>query len=172
MKIPMSRSLLFVGFVFAVGLIAGCRDRGKDKAEPWYTRCLELEGKGELGRAEDACNAAIAADPKSKSGMAAAAKLKEIGPDIEAHRKAANEVATERIKEAAAARQADADSLRAKVSRQRWGVMDDSCAAKGRPPKCYRYSGGTTNQNEAVATADGCVTQGQGYVDFYFCCPK
>ncbi len=59
----------------AVGLLAlGCRD----KAQPAYDACLEAETKNDYPLAVKNCEAAIAADPTSTAGKAAAAKATEI----------------------------------------------------------------------------------------------
>jgi hypothetical protein len=60
--------------------IAGllCLSACADKAKSDYTRCVQLDVQGDVGGAWDACNSAVAADPTSKSGRAAAAKLAEM----------------------------------------------------------------------------------------------
>jgi hypothetical protein len=74
-------SLVIVGSFL---MLAGCTD----KAEPDYTRCLDLETKGETQNARDACNAAVTADPNSKSGKAAAAKVTELQAKLDVKLKA------------------------------------------------------------------------------------
>lgn len=162
MESPMPKkfTIILVPIVVALASVTGC----KDKADPWYRTCLNREAEN-VKLAADACEKAVAADPQSKSGIAAAQKLKEMKPAIE-------EAERQEAKEKAESTVEAAKSLRQKVKRQRWDVMDDSCTSQGKPAKCYRYSGGTTDQNETVARADGCVPQGKGYVDFYFCCSK
>ena len=51
-----------------------------DGAKPSYERCVQLQAKGNLKEAIDACYAAIAADPMSSSATAALTKLEEIRP--------------------------------------------------------------------------------------------
>jgi hypothetical protein len=63
-----SRTLLVVALV--VGAI-GC----SDKAKPKYEECVALETKWKTLEARDACKAAAALDPNSKSGKLAAGKL-------------------------------------------------------------------------------------------------
>jgi len=55
-----------------------------DKATPDYTRCVELETKGQNIGARAACSAAANADPRSKDGVAAAAKMAEIDKKVAA----------------------------------------------------------------------------------------
>lgn len=49
-----------------------------DKATADYTKCVDLETKGQHVEARAACSAANSADPRSKDGVAAAAKMAEI----------------------------------------------------------------------------------------------
>lgn len=61
--------------VIFVGVVAlACAD----KAKPAYEQCVKLEAEYETVKARDACQAAVKADPKSKSGQAAANKLVEL----------------------------------------------------------------------------------------------
>ena len=46
-----------------------------DKAKADYDKCVKLEAEYKTVEARDACRAAVKADPKSKSGQAAANKL-------------------------------------------------------------------------------------------------
>ncbi|MBU2572841.1 MAG: hypothetical protein KKH28_02030 [Elusimicrobia bacterium] len=63
---------LQLGLIAVIGIFfSGCQD----KATPGYAQCVQLDIKGDIGGAWDACNAAIGADPSSKNGKAAAAKL-------------------------------------------------------------------------------------------------
>ena len=55
-------------------LLVGCRD----KAQTAYDACLEAEKKNDDALAVKSCEAAIAADPTSTAGKAAAAKSAEI----------------------------------------------------------------------------------------------
>ncbi len=57
--------------LLAAALLAGCGD----KAKASYDECLKLEAKWDPIGAQAACEAAVKADPNSKSGQAAAAKL-------------------------------------------------------------------------------------------------
>lgn len=55
-------------------LFGGCQD----KAAPSYEQCVQLFNEGDSRGALDACKAAIAANPTSKSGKEAVIKLAEI----------------------------------------------------------------------------------------------
>lgn len=78
---------------------------------------------------------------------------------------------------AAAAKSAEAAKLRAKVHAS--SVRDAphaDCQGKGYPPYQVTYSGGTFDENEVVAFADGCVHEwgpgGKGSVMWNdYCCP-
>jgi len=59
-------------------LLAAAALFGCDKAKASYEECLRLEGKWEFSKARDACEAAVKADPGSKSGKAALAKLETL----------------------------------------------------------------------------------------------
>src|ERR1700690_2247134 len=55
--------------------LVGCTE---DKATPDYKKCIDYELKGTLDLARQACASAASADPRSKDGVAAGAKLTEI----------------------------------------------------------------------------------------------
>jgi len=81
------RTKIFLGVAFVIGL-AGC----EDKAVPGYERCKNLEAvsKGEgLQDAINACASAVAADPKSRAGRAAAKEKAELQQQLDAFRAAA-----------------------------------------------------------------------------------
>jgi pyruvate/2-oxoglutarate dehydrogenase complex dihydrolipoamide acyltransferase (E2) component len=69
-------SLIVVGSLLVV---VGC----KDKAEPDYLRCVDLEKQGDMQSAYDACNAARGTDPDSKDGKLAAQKMAELQPVLD-----------------------------------------------------------------------------------------
>ncbi len=73
-----------------------------DKAAPNFVACSEAEKNGEFGTAVKACRAAVAADPKSESGLAAALKLDA----LERKRAAAEEVLAKEAADAEAKRAA------------------------------------------------------------------
>jgi hypothetical protein len=60
--------------VWMLLLLAGCMD----KAKADYDRCVERDQNYDVKGAREACQAAIAADPKSPSGLAAAEKLVQL----------------------------------------------------------------------------------------------
>ncbi len=75
--------------LLGAALLAGCTD----KAKASYEECLKLEAKWDPIGAQAACEAAVKADPNSKSGKAAAAKLLALQEEAEKARakKAASE---------------------------------------------------------------------------------
>ena len=73
---PMSR----MGIFFIGVLLSACTE---DKATPDYTKCIDLEAKGKLDEARVACAAAKSADPASKDGLAAAAKIAAIDDKVQ-----------------------------------------------------------------------------------------
>jgi hypothetical protein len=113
-------------------LLAAC----EDKAQPDYDRCVQMARPctckpddplcscppGEdLKAAWDACNAAVAADPNSKSGKLAAAKLGEVKVALDKERSAAEAKA----KADEAAKLAAAEAMKA-----RWPTMPTILARK------------------------------------------
>jgi hypothetical protein len=166
--------------VLALLAIAGCAD----KAQPDYDRCVTAE-RADVLAAAAACEAAVAADPNSPSGKEAASKLLVMKPYI-AQAKAAKDpkLVAEKAKAdeiawqaATQARAATAARLKASAKIERTGE-DDQCVSDGKPPRGLAITGGTYDQNEAVATAMGCVRthvyypqQGHSVIDNYYCCP-
>ncbi|HEU4407787.1 MAG TPA: hypothetical protein VFS43_21160 [Polyangiaceae bacterium] len=158
-----------------------------DKARPAYERCVELHRGADIDGAWGACNEAVRADLASEAGRAAAAKLEEMKPAYQA-KKAQDEAAAEKRRveeEKAAAERAAAAAeaqkkrvaaLRAKV-RPKWIGFDPDgdCTGKGLPPYRKAYEGGTYDEDELVAYADGCqhlFTRRNSMNDVYFCCPQ
>ncbi|WP_437839267.1 hypothetical protein [Sorangium sp. So ce1153] len=148
----------------------------KDEADPEYTRCLAMEQKGELVLAARACEAAIRADPHSKSGVAAAAKLKGMQPALDAQRAADRRAYEDSQPSDDGARAAKAASLKSKVRVKSWGAEPDAeCSGMGLPPFRKSYEGGTFEEDELVAEADGCAHLFQrrnNMNDSVFCCPR
>jgi hypothetical protein len=70
---PLARSTGATRLALAV--VAAAALLGCDKAKPSYEECLRLEGQWDFIKARDACEAAVKADPNSKSGKAAQNKL-------------------------------------------------------------------------------------------------
>lgn len=180
-----SRFWLRVLSLFALFVVLpGCEDR----AQPEYAKCVAAEAKSDVLAAATACEAAVAADPNSTSGKAAASKLKEMQPAI-AKAKAENDAAD--AKAAAERKKADEAAAKSAVAAQaaRMALLkdrakiersgdDDACVSAGKPPRGLRITGGTYDDNEAVATAMGCVRthvyypqQGHSPTDNYYCCP-
>ncbi len=82
------------GWLALCGLlvVAGCGD----KAEADFAHCVAADAKADFSTAAKACEAAIAADPNSTSGKAAAAKLKDIQVSVDkANKKATAQAAAE-----------------------------------------------------------------------------
>jgi len=169
----------------ALLIMVGC----EDKAQPDYAKCVQADTAADIEGAWTACNAAIADDPNSKSGKAAAAKLAEMKPKYDAWKadrdaKAAAAAAAQ-AKADEARRQAEAEAdrqrvaaLQAKITRRLTGE-DDTCVSAGMPPVGIQFTGGTYDENYEVATSKGCVRahtyypqQGHTPMDNYFCCPK
>ena len=99
-----------LGMIVLVVTATGCTDRAK----PDFDRCTMLAARdheGDLPDAVKACTAAVAADPNSTSGKAAAVKLTELQPKLDAWGKKEYERLTglAKAKEAAAAAQAAAE---------------------------------------------------------------
>lgn len=162
-----------IGFVvFGAIAIAGC----EDKAQPDYAKCVVADSQGNFQHAWDACNEAIAVDPNSTSGKAAAAKLAE--PKYVAWKKSeddrsANASAAKAQSDALAA-QANLSQLKAKATFAENGE-DDKCVSKGKPPHAFKITGGTYDENYAVAGSKSCVREYPEYpghsMDNYYCCP-
>lgn len=168
----MLRVHVLMAVVLAAGSAAGCTD----KAEPEYARCLDFEQRGELVLAARACEAAIKADSSSTAGKAAAAKLKSLQPALDAQRAADRRAYEDSQPSDDGARRAKAASLRGKIRRKAWGSEPDAeCSGKGLPPYRISYEGGTFEEDELVAEADGCthLFQKRGNAnDSVFCCPR
>ncbi|MBX3210749.1 MAG: hypothetical protein KF850_01815 [Labilithrix sp.] len=177
--------------VVAVGVVAvalGTFALREDKGEPDYKRCLAEEAKGDVVAASSACVAARAADPNSKSGRAAAAKLGEMAPAVDKAKKAKEEadakaaeakrVADEAAAKARAeARAQAAKEARRKVERRYDGTTrDGQCIDRGLPDYRWEYEGGSRDEIDLVASDDGCQHLFPGRSDFLlfkvFCCPR
>jgi hypothetical protein len=174
--------------VFYVALALGLATACADKAQPDYARCVQADTSGDLDAAWKACNDAIGADPASASGKAAAAKMAEMKPKYDKWREeqAQKAEAAAKIERAAAIERAQADEvararaaaeLRRKVRPAGDNEPDGECQAKGMPPYRNDYRGGTYEENEQVALADGCVHLFERHMDRSpndntFCCPK
>jgi len=124
-----------LGAMFVMTL-AGC----EDKAQPDYDRCVQMAtpctckpddplcscgSNGDLKGAWDACNAAVVADPTSKSGKLAAAKLGEVKVALDKQREEQAAAAAAKAKADDAAKQAAAEAMKA-----RWPTMPSVLAKK------------------------------------------
>lgn len=88
------RVLMLTLVVLASALTVSC----KDKAEPDYAKCVQADTAGEVQAAWTACNAAVAADPNSTSGKAAATKLAELKPKYNAAQASQGATAVQGVK--------------------------------------------------------------------------
>ena len=76
----MRHTLTVAGCLALAALAAsGCGD----KAKASYDECVQAEGKWDFVKAREACEAAAKADPNSKSGKAAQAKLARLREQAE-----------------------------------------------------------------------------------------
>ncbi len=74
---PQRAALFGIGAMLLFVLAPGC-----DKAKTSYDRCLLIESQGDLEVAREACREAVRVAPNSKSGKAAAEKLKSLDQKI------------------------------------------------------------------------------------------
>ncbi|HEY2368393.1 MAG TPA: hypothetical protein VGH87_18480 [Polyangiaceae bacterium] len=131
-----------------------------DKATPDYTKCVDLETKGQHAEARAACSAAANVDPRSKDGVAAATKMAEIDSKVrEENAKivaaAASNAATEtKSKE-------ELEELRCKG--KKWATK---CMTGHRPDGTEKWTG-----MQWFDTRDACkkVTSGVGTCDECAC---
>ena len=161
----MKKLALLVAFLG----VAGC----KDKAEPYYSECVADEAKGDVLEAETACMRAIAFDATSKSGNAAAEKLKAMRPAIDTAKKVKADADAAAAKAADAARVQHVAALKTKVQKRYWDEdTDGECTGKGLPPYRWSYEGGTYAEDREVAEADSCVKLHQSVELRVYCCPE
>lgn len=151
-------------------LVAGC----KDKAEPKFREAEAAQKTGNVIEAVSLYKQATQADPTSTLGKQAAERVAELSPLAEKEQQRIDEENEKRrAAEAAAARvqyEATLASAKRVVTVARWEINDDRCAAAGLPRRGYRFSGGTDEQNEMVATSLGCQKR-NWYDKFERCCP-
>jgi len=72
-----STSLPRISALFLLFAIVGCTD----KAEPDFERCEQFQNAKKYDEAREACQRAVAADPESKNGRLAAARLPVIATE-------------------------------------------------------------------------------------------
>jgi hypothetical protein len=168
--------------VVVASTLVGC----SDVAQPKYSECVAAEAKGDILAAAEACEAAVKADATSKSGKAAADKLKEMQPAVVKAKKnkadAEAKAAEERRKAEEAAAKARSEEaakrislLREKVKRTRFlgeEGPDGECVGKSLPPYRRQYEGGTYAEDDEVAFADGCKKLHRSVELRDYCCPK
>ena len=114
-------SVKWRGSLAALGVVmtlTGCTD----KAQPEFGKCLAAEAKRDLFGAATACGAAVAADPNSNSGRAAAMKLSDLQPAI-AKIKAEKAAAEAKAAAEKAATDAAAREAAALADKARWRTM-------------------------------------------------
>lgn len=156
--------------IFAVTmgtLFSGC----SDKAAPSYAQCVQLDIKGDVGGAWDACSAAINISPTSAAGKQSATKLIEMKSKYDVWKKAYDKAQAKAAAEAKRAEARRIASIRERVYRTD-GYQEDECRGRGRGHS-YIYTGSTFSENDEVARADGCsrVFSGTAIQDEY-CCPE
>lgn len=107
---------------------AGCQD----KAKASYDQCLQLDLKGDIPGAWDACTAATVADPASNDGKAAGAKLADMKPGYEFwQREQAKKAADEILLVAKGARANDGRRLDAFLEEAARSAVEDTNLALG-----------------------------------------
>ena len=143
--------------LIAVFALVACTD---DKASPDYDKCLTLETKGQHDQARAACSAAVNADPRSNSGVAAAAKMVE----IDAKMKAENaKVIAAAASQAATDTKATEDSVEARCKGKKWATK---CMTGHREDGTEKWTG-----MQWFDTREACkkVTSGVGTCDECAC---
>lgn len=150
-----------------------------DKAKPDFDKCVALEGRGELDEAVSACRAAGQADPASKAGAAASAKIPTLEAAVVKKKGAAEakkKVEEQRAREAERVAQfATKVRFRSNASSEvNMGVS--ICGPEHKPPvwaTCWDAAKDGTNGDkeacDAVARGAGCVPEDKGYT---WCCPR
>jgi hypothetical protein len=115
-----------------------------DKAQPDYAKCVQADTAGDFQRAWDACKRAIATDPESTSGRAAAAKLAE--PKFVAWKKSEDE--------RSARAQAATNAERAREEKSRWQTAPTKLAHKLREQGMWDLGRGTVTPAIDVITGE------------------
>ncbi len=117
--------------IIAIVAVAGCND----KATPDYEKCVELETKGKHDEARAACAAAASADPRSKDGVSAAAKMAEIDSKVKEENA---RVEAEAASRAAAEAKAKQDAEDARCKGKKWATK---CMTGHRPDGTEKWTG-------------------------------
>jgi hypothetical protein len=142
--------------IVIVLLLAACNE---DKATPNYKRCTDLEAKGQLDEARTACTSAASADPASKDGLAAAAKVAEIDKKVQDEKAAVVAAAASR---AAAETKSQQDAEEARCKGKKWATK---CMTGHRPDGTEKWTGmqwfdtrtECTRHTSGVGTCDECA---------------
>ena len=112
-------------------LAAACTD----KASADFKRCTDLESRGALPEARAACEAAVAADPTSNDGLAAAAKIAEIDSKVQAEKA---RVEAEAAAHAASETKTQEDAVEARCKGKKWATK---CMTGHRPDGTEKWTG-------------------------------
>jgi hypothetical protein len=145
-------------FIAVVGPgLSACTE---DKATPDYKRCIDYEAKDTLDLAQQACASAASADPASKDGVAAAAKLAEIDTKVKTDQARAVAEAAARVAADDKARQ---DVVAARCKGKKWATK---CMTGHRPDGTEKWTG--MQQFDTLAECQK-VTSGVGTCDECAC---
>jgi hypothetical protein len=143
--------------LFTALLLLACNE---DKATPDFQKCVDLEAKGKLDEARVACTSATSADPKSKDGLAAAAKIAAIDAKVQQDKA---RVEAEAASRAAAETKSKEDQGDAKCKGKKWGTK---CMTGHRPDGTEKWTGMQWFDTRAECQR---VTSGTGTCDECAC---
>jgi hypothetical protein len=131
-------------------VVAGCAD----KATPDYTKCVDYELKGTLDLARAACVSAMTADPTSKDGLAAAAKVTQLDAKLKQEK---DRVEAEAATRAAADAKAQVEAGEARCKGKKWATK---CMTGHRPDGSEKWTGMQQfdTRAECVKAASGAGT--------------
>jgi hypothetical protein len=160
-------TLLFIGKLYVDHL---------DPARPDYNECVQARADGDLSRAWTACLRAVRKNPRSSAGKSAAANLVAWKPEYEKWSD----------RDATAARARTSAETRAKVAADARphvhatsdrNTPDADCRDSRLPDYRVNYTGGSPEERELVARADGCSALASpsahaNAAGATFCCPK
>ncbi len=143
-------------FIVTLAVVLAC----DDKATPDYEKCVDLETKGQHDQARAACSAANQADPRSKDGVAAAAKMAEI--DSKTREESAKVVAAA-ASQAATETKSKEEIEEVRCKGKKWATK---CMTGHRPDGTEKWTG-----MQWFDTRDACkkVTSGVGTCDECAC---
>lgn len=132
----------------------------EDKASPDYKKCLDYELKGTLDLARQACASAASANPRSKDGLAAGAKLTELDTKINDDKARVEAAAAARVVAEDKAKQEAAD---ARCKGKKWATK---CMLGKRPDGTEKWTGMQQFDTRAECQK---VTSGVGTCDECAC---